>query len=252
LLAQVSQPAFTLPNEAVAKLSVRKTGWYRVTAGELTAVGFNPNVNPALLQLSANGVEVPIRVFGKGNSLDYLEFYGRALDTPATDTRVYWLKVGQSPGLRLEARTSKVAQTANITSFRSTIERRNRLIYSSGLLNGEAENWFGPVISANAASQKLTTRFLDRTTGNCALEFVLQGVTDQAHTVNIEVNGRAAGTLTFAGKDRLVTTLNVPTSLLLDGANEIRLVAVAGGSDISLVELYGSVISAATWLLIMR
>lgn len=79
LLAQVSQPVWTLPREAAAKLSVRKTGWYRVTAGELTAVGFNPNVNPALLQLSTDGVEVPIRVFGKGNSLDYMEFYGRAL-----------------------------------------------------------------------------------------------------------------------------------------------------------------------------
>ncbi len=236
LLAQAAQPAWTLPNEAAAKLAVRKTGWYRVTAAELAAAGFNANVNPALLQLFADGVEVPMRVAVKGNSLDALEFYGRALDLPATDTRIYWLKAGQSLGLRLDARPAKAAQTPNATSFRSTVERKERLIYFSGLLNGEAENWFGPVISTNAALQQLTTRFLDRTADSATLEFVLQGVTEQPHTINVEVNGTAAGTLTFAGKARFTSTLNVPVNLLLDGVNDMRLVAVAGSSDISLLE----------------
>ncbi len=236
LLAQAGQAVWTLPNEMAVKLAVRKTGWYRVSAAELAAAGFNANFNPALLQLFADGVEVPMRVAGKGNSLDSLEFYGRALDLPATDTRIYWLKAGPGQGLRLDARPAKAAQTPTATSFRSTVERKERLIYFSSLFNGEAENWFGPVISTNAAVQKLTTRFLDRTADSAALEFVLQGVTEQPHTVNVEVNGTASGTLTFAGRARFVTTLNVPTNLLLDGVNEIRLVAVASSADISLVE----------------
>ncbi|MBI3424412.1 MAG: DUF11 domain-containing protein [Acidobacteria bacterium] len=236
LLAQVRQPAWTLPNEVAAKLAVRKTGWYRVTAAQLAAAGFGTNVNAALLQLFADGVEVPVRVVGKGNSFDSLEFYGRGLDSPATDTRIYWLKAGQTQGLRLDTRPGQTAQRPNALSFRSTVERKERLIYFSGLLNGDAENWFGPVISPNGATQKLTTRFVDRTAATSTLELVLQGVTEQAHTINVEINGRANGTITFAGKTRFVTTLNVPASLLLDGENEIRLVATAGSADISLVE----------------
>ncbi len=233
---RVAEQPWTLPNEKAAKLTVKQNGWYRVTAAELKAVGFNTNVNPGVLQLFADGAEVPLRASGKGNSVDLIEFYGRGVETPTTDTRVYWLTVGQRAGLRIEAQNAKAAGAPNTSSFLTTVERKDRLIYFSGLLNGEAENWFGPVVNAAGATQKLTTRFVDRQASAATLEVVLQGVTEQAHSVNIELNGRAAGAVNFSGKQGQQAQLQIPASWLVEGENEIRCTALAGASDISLIE----------------
>ncbi len=234
--------AWTLPNEQAAKLLVRKDGWYRVTAAELQAAGFSTNVNPALLQLWADGVEVPSRVSGNGNKLDFIEFYGYGLDTPATDTRVYWLAVGNASnpfnplGRRIELASAQLAERANTASFRATVERKDKLIYFSGLLNGDAENWFGPVVNANGALQKLTLQTLDAANGAPAtLELTLQGVTEPAHAVSVELNGRQLGVLSFVNRERYVGRFDVPAAWLNAGENEIKLTS-SGGSDISLVE----------------
>ncbi|MBI1766694.1 MAG: putative Ig domain-containing protein [Acidobacteria bacterium] len=227
---------WTLPNQTAMKLAVRKTGWYRVTQAELTAAGFNTNGNPLLLQLYADGVEVPMRVFGKGAfGFESLEFFGRGLELPATDTRIYWLTFGNGPGLRLETVTSRIPDQFTSSSFRSTVERKDRIIYFSGLLNGEAENWFGPVISATGALQTLTTRFVERN-ASATLELALQGVTDQTHAVNIEVNGRYLATMNFTGKAHPVQRFDVPGAWLLEGENEIKLLSAAGASDVNLVD----------------
>lgn len=227
--------AWTLPNQNAAKLFVRKAGWYRVTATELQAAGFSPAVNPNTLQLFAEGVEVPITVKGQGNSVESVEFYGQGLDTAASDTRVYWLTVGQQNGRRMNVQAAQTNGSASSTSFVSTVERQDKLIYFSGLLNGEAENWFGPVINASGVTQQLTTHFVQRqNTSAATLEVALQGVTDQTHIVNIEFNGRLIGTANFYGKQRQVATYPVSLDVLRDGVNDVRLVAAGGASDVVL------------------
>lgn len=228
---------WTLPNQTAMKLSVRQTGWYRVTQAELAAAGFNTNVNPLLLQLYADGVEVPMKVIGKAAfGFEALEFFGRGLDLPVTDTRIYWLTFGNRPGQRLETVAARTTTQFSSTSFRSVVERKDRVIYFSGLLNGEAENWFGPVINASGVVQKLATRFVDRNV-TATLEVTLQGVTDQAHTVNLEFNGRYLGTLNFTGKGHPVQRYELPGAWLLEGENEIKLVSAAGASDINLIDV---------------
>jgi hypothetical protein len=97
-------PSNILAAQAAVKLSVRKDGWYRADLSELVAAGLNPAINPLMLQLYADGVEQSIGVFSTSTRLDgggYLEFYGTGLDTPATDTRTYWLVAGSKPGKRI-------------------------------------------------------------------------------------------------------------------------------------------------------
>jgi hypothetical protein len=227
--------AWTLPNQNAAKLFVRKNGWYRVTAAELQAAGFSPVVSPNALQLFAEGTEVPISVKGQGNSVESVEFYGQGLDTAASDTRVYWLTVGQQNGRRMNVQVAQAAGSASSTSFVSTVERQDKLIYFSGLLNGEAENWFGPVVNASGVTQQLTTHFVQRQNAPAAtLEVALQGVTEQAHIVNIEFNGRLIGTANFYGKQRQVATYPVALDVLRDGVNDVRLVAASSPSDVIL------------------
>lgn len=227
---------WTLPNQTAMKLAVRRNGWYRVTQAELAAAGFNTNVNPLLLQLYAEGVEVPMKVIGKSAfGFEALEFFGRGLDLPTTDTRIYWLTFGNGLGRRIESATAKATDRFTSTAFRSTVERKDRLIYFSGLLNGEADNWFGPVINPTGAVQKLATRFVDRT-ATASLELALQGVTDQAHVVKVEFNGRYLSAVNFTGKAHTVQRFEVPGEWLSEGENEIKLLSAAGASDISLVD----------------
>jgi hypothetical protein len=86
------------------KIAIRKDGWYRVTQPQMVAAGFNPTVNIRNLRLFVDAQEVAISTsqhsgpFGSG---DYIEFYGRGLDTPTTDTRIYYLIAGTTPGKRV-------------------------------------------------------------------------------------------------------------------------------------------------------
>lgn len=231
-------PAWTLPNQTAVKIAVRQDGWYRVTAAALAAINFNTKFNPHLLQLYVDGAEVPMKVVSSsGLGFDYLEFYGRALDTPVTDTQIYWLVLGNTYGRRLETRSGGTTAQSTAQSFRTTVERKDRLIYFSGLLNGEAENWFGPVINTAGAVQKLTTRALaTQLDPYVTLEVALQGVSDGTHAVTIQFNGRELGNVTLANKQRVTTRLVVPAVWLVEGDNEVKFSATGGNSDISLIE----------------
>ena len=237
LLKTTAAPDWTLPNENAVKLLVRKTGWYRVTAAELASVGFSNKVNALFLQLFTDGNEVPIKIIGQGNTFDAIEFYGQGLDTTATDTRVYWLTAGQASTQRINTQPALTAASFSASSFFSTVERKDRQIYFSGLLNGDAGNWFGSIISNSGTTLQLTTRAVQRRFAQpVLLEITLQGVTDQRHLVNVTVNGQAVGTINFLGKDRRVEMLSFALSLLRDGDNDIRLTTQNGANDLCLAD----------------
>src|SRR6202007_2386615 len=77
------------------KMSINQEGWYRVTQQELVQAGFDPRIDPRMLQLSVDGKERPLRVIGEEDgrfdSSDAVEFYGIGLDTDYADSRTYWI-----------------------------------------------------------------------------------------------------------------------------------------------------------------
>ena len=86
------------------KIGVKQDGWYRVTQPAMVAAGFDVSADASNLRLFADAAEVPIEVSRSSGPLganDYLEFYGTALDTPTTDTHVYYLINGSQAGLRV-------------------------------------------------------------------------------------------------------------------------------------------------------
>jgi hypothetical protein len=221
------------------------------------------------LQLYAGGVEVPIRIGADGS----LEFYGQGLDVQSTDTRVYWLVEGDTAGLRTNAAhgasdtpvggddvagpggvggsESDGGQTSgtNVITvvpfdppadgpdfFNYTVERRDRTIYFSGLQNGEAENFFGNVISSTPSTQTLTVRNLRQEDAQTAtLEVSLQGLTAGEHHVSVIYNGSNLGTLDFAGQTNKSAAFLVEGYMLHEGDNEVQLVSTGSG-DVSLTD----------------
>jgi hypothetical protein len=228
------------------KLAVRHTGWYRVSQSELLAAGLSPTVEARLLQLYLDGAEVPIRISGEGPQLrasDSVEFYGVALDTPVTDTQVYYLVAGNTAGKRISAKHGKgkpgdqMFTESVVRNFSYTTQRREKLVYISNLLNGEADNIFGPAVTTEGATQTLSVTGLDRESGGAAqIEVALQGLTAQPHQVQVRLNGANLGVMDFAGREHPVTQFAVNPAQLRDGDNTITLVASNGQADVSFVD----------------
>jgi len=251
--AQVSDTdATTLQRQIEArpgiKIAVSKAGWYRVTQPELLAAGLDPKVNAAQLQLYANGRAVPIKQSGDGvhlTSSDYIEFYGYSVGS-ATDANQQYYLVEEPDhfGSRIHDLVYRnpraLPPPSGPTGFDYTIERQERMIYFSGLRNGEAENFFGQVVSNTPALSTLPINNLDAvsvTAGMPAnLELSLQGVTNQPHLVNVVFNGTHLGTVSFANADHPTVAFEVPASALHHGDNVVEFTSLGDAADVSLVD----------------
>src|SRR6185436_3063519 len=169
-----------LAGMAGVKLAVSKAGWYRVTQAELQAAGFKVG-NVGNLQLFRNGREVAIGVSGNGqgfDTTDYVEFYGEGLDSPTDTAQTYYLVNGKTRGKRISVtKGGKANAPAGPQSFPYTIERKERMIYFSSLLNGDTENFFGQIVSSTAVRSAVPVSHLDATSAGAQLQVVLQGVT---------------------------------------------------------------------------
>ncbi len=212
------------------KIGVKKEGLYRVTRAELQAAGFNVSVNSNLWQLYLNGVEQAIIVGGNG---DYIEFYGKGIDTPESDTRIYNLIAGTANGKRvgslfLRAISANVA-AVNYNQF-YTLKERTTYIYSQ-ILNGEKENFFGRVVGSAGATINFNLSAVSFEAPEARLEVNLQGATSNAHSIKVNINGTdLTAPIVGSGLISLQGTFTIPTQYLRNGVNQLNLTATTGVS----------------------
>ena len=224
-----------------AKISVNSEGWYVVTRAQLAAAGFDPGSDARTLQLFAEGVEQPMAILGQqGGYLTNngaIAFYGTAIDTPFSGTRVYWLVRGSQQGKRIPVSAGSGAPS--VESFLSSVTLEQRTTYFAALLNGpNADNFFGALVSTEPVDQDLAIAHYDPTSSIPAqLTITLQGVTaGQPHSVTVAVNGSSVGVLNFDGQDNFTSSFAVQEGLLQNGTNTVTLTALNGDSDTSLVQ----------------
>ncbi|HEY0546889.1 MAG TPA: C25 family cysteine peptidase [Pyrinomonadaceae bacterium] len=224
-----------LASMPAVKIAVRRDGWVRVSREELLAAGLDGAADTRRLQLFADGIEQAIVVASDGS----VEFYGRALDTTSTDTRVYWLAVGQTFGKRVQAfKAGDFDSSIQPSSFTDTVERRDRVLRFAALTNGEADNFFGAPISQSPVEQHLTLRGLDTESGaGGLLEVALQGLTSHPHEVRVQLNGMEVGSVILQNREHKSITFNVPASLLQESDNVITLTrGGVGATDVTLLD----------------
>jgi hypothetical protein len=229
-------------SQPAAKLSIQREGWYRVEQAELIAAGIPSNADPVMLQLLVDGREVPMLVAGgtvapggKTTAWSGIEFYGIGIDSPSTANHVYWLVVGDHPGLRIGNSDSKGNAVAP-SSFFYIVERRDKTVYFPALKNGGAEKWFGPLMfNAQAVDQSVTIRHLAPSTG-ASLLVSCQGFNNTAHTVRVLFNGVEVGTMHFSGLQKGANKFVIPATNIHEGTNQIQLIGPPGTSDLSLAE----------------
>src|SRR5581483_7795851 len=161
------QRQWSVASQFAIKIAVNKTGWYHLNMVDLMAAGLSTGANPQTLQMFVGGTEIPIKVNAKNPAIlspdDSIEFYGSAIDTPTSDTQIYWLVSGSQSGKRIGLLQSPGSgNNVNAGSFACTIERKDRSIYFSSLRNGDAENWFGSVVNSQSVSETLNVSHLDQ------------------------------------------------------------------------------------------
>jgi hypothetical protein len=237
-----------LAAQSAIKIGVKKPGWYRIAQADAVGAGLDPGVDPHRLRLFVDGIELAIRVTGEQDGrfdpADAVEFYGTGADTPSSDTQIYWLVAGAQPGLRIPLDTDAASGPAAPASFLATRQRKDRTIYFAALKNGDAENWFGPVVATDPTALTLTTSHIDRTAGPAQLNVTLQGVTSTTaasagHAVGVLVNGTDVGEVDFQGQLNVAQTFAVPLPSLIDGENTVTLIARGGVDDVTLVDILG-------------
>lgn len=234
-----------LASKPAVKLTIKQQGWYRLTQQELLAAGLDPKGDARNLQLYLGNEERALLVTGEQDGSfdpnDAIEFYACGQDNPLTDAHTYWLVNGKQPGKRIVV-TGGEAEPGGAGSFAYTVELKEKSIYFSSLKNGDAENFFGRVITSQQVDQELPLRHLDTSSqADAVVEVALQGVTDLPgfepdHQVKVTLNRTVVGRIMFDGRQHPVERFSVPHGLLKEGDNVVTLIAEAGPSDISLVD----------------
>ncbi|MEJ7847681.1 MAG: C25 family cysteine peptidase [Pyrinomonadaceae bacterium] len=213
------------------KIGVRGKGIYRVNRADLAANGFDAASDPAFWQLYVEGVQQAIIVAANG---DYIEFYGKGIDTVESDTRIYYLVIGPSAGKRMHPRVIRPSiGTAVSASYEQKVILKERTGYISGILNGDAENYFGRAIVSTPTTYVFNAagiNFADTTT---SLKIDFQGFSFVSHRVQITLNGNVIGTANGESRNSFSNTFSVPTSFLVEGANSLLMSAVGPSGDVS-------------------
>jgi hypothetical protein len=223
-----------LAAQASLKIGVKKDGVYRVTRAQLQAAGFDVTSDPSLWQLYRDGIQQSIIVEAAGN---YIEFFGRGLDTPENDSSTYFLVVGSDAGLRIASRVARPSLgTALSRSYAQTFEKRERGDYFNDILNGDAENFFGSIpISTSPLTETFNISGVDTSIPTFTMEVDVQGYTLTAHPLSVTLNSQSIGSMNGSDRNPFSATFTLPISMLIEGANTLKLVSNAG-SDISLFD----------------
>ena len=207
----------TLPPAFPAfRISVSHDGIYRLNYTYLTSHGLNPTgTNPNNLHLCCRGVEIPIVVEGPlGSNLvstNAVVFYGQKLSIKNrdvwnggdfTDTNVYWLYVGTTPGLRMTVITATpIHGYGTVSNFQTTVHAEQNSYFN--IINHYRPNrdlWYwGPalVVAANPpapTSQSYTLTLPHPVSSASSLTAVFAGFGAVQHAVEVTLNGVAPST----------------------------------------------------------
>lgn len=217
------------------RLGVKKEGIYRVSRTELSNAGFDVNQPSSNWQLFMNGNEQAIIVGANGS---YIEFYGQPIDTIESGTQIYFLINGAQAGKRIASSVRRrLGGSVVANSYEQSFYKADRVIYLSSVRNGDANNFFSSsIVNTTGVTVSFNLDGIDRTFTSSYLTLGIQGLTTAPHNTEVSINGTALEPISGNNLELMMRTYQIPTSVLLEGANSIFLKVPSSGSDVSLVE----------------
>ncbi len=211
------------------RIGVKKVGMHRVTREELQTGGFDVNSDHTRWQLYLQGNEQAIHVGPNG---DYIEFMGKGIDTPESDTQTYFLINGPSFGKRILIRSSRPANsTVQAPSYDQTFLLKERTNFSNNIRNGDAENFWGRAVTPNGTTLPFTLTGIDFSKPTVTMNLKLQGISSGNHQVQLTLNGNPLTVATGGGPFPYSMLQTIPTSLLVEGANALHMQSTTTGDN---------------------
>ncbi|MGB9177699.1 MAG: C25 family cysteine peptidase, partial [Pyrinomonadaceae bacterium] len=143
---------------------------------------------------------------------------------------------------------ASVNATAATPVFTNRVERKDRTVYFSSLLNGaDTENFFGQVLVNTPITQTLNIHHLDTSSGGeVRLEVALQGITLQDHHIKVFFNNTEVGVLNYGYHDHSAVSILLSPGLAVNGDNAIKFVNVGPTGDANIID-YARIIYAHTY-----
>jgi len=227
-----------------AKIYVEEDGIYRLTYADLRKVGLSlKGIEPAAIQISNRGQEVPLRVVGHGESLA-IEFYGMANESRYSVANVYWLTLGQAAGKRMAERSASARDALSFpASFTTALHREEDLIYWPKAPK-DVDHWYwqSSIAPASATFSFALPHLAD---GDGVLKASLLGGTRDAvepdHHLRLSINGCLVADTTWDGQGGHLVEAAIPRSCLLEGENVLALEApgdTGAKADIALLNWF--------------
>ncbi len=223
-----------LDNGAVlAELRVDREGLQRVLFEDLLNAGVDlegVSIDRLRLRQARDQQPIPITVAGSAGRPEsmgpggWIEFRGLPRgDNLYTRQRVYQLVLGKPRRVRLhDSRPRRGA----LESYQASVQIERDLVYSLGSPNGDP--WFEAAVLAQAspAERRFTLNIDQLASTSGRLQVGLWGVTNWPgaapdHSIEIYFNGTLLAAERFDGLTQRDFDLEVPTGVLLAGANEL-------------------------------
>lgn len=233
-------PATTVERQAAGgpwvKITVKVDGLTKVTYNDLVNAGVAvSSIDPRTFRLLDEGQEQHIYVSGEADgvfhSTDAIYFYGRRTTAYLTnDKNVYWLTWGGAAGQRMATRNGAPASAALATLLTAARAEQNNTYYSyrpfaKWLQPVDHDHWYWEQVKT---SKDITLTGMQVATGSTvqpelSVFLVGQKQTAGAYTVDVRLNGQAAGTFNWSSATVLTGALPLPAGVLLNDANTVTL-----------------------------
>jgi hypothetical protein len=224
-----------------ARIDIKTEGIYRVPFAQLQSAGFDINSDKSQWQLYRTGLEQAFSINETGN---YIEFYGKGVDTAETDIQGYFLIVGDTAGKRI---LNSVARPSNSTvalaNYNQTFTFKERTVYVNTILNGNPENYWGRSVNATGTNISFDLNGIDFNSPTTTLTLKAQGFSSGSHNLRITLNGQLLDPATGISQFPFSVQQMIPTSLLKDvglgqGTNVMNLASTGPSGDFNLFDSF--------------
>jgi len=236
-MAQLSSQApirgYTLAFDAPTyKLSINETGLYRLSYDYLAANA--PEVlsqSFSTIKLYNTGQEVALRV----EDGDFVEFYALGEDTRYTDTNVYWMTAGGSPGKRMEEIQVDVPSPMRPDHFWRVARFEENEDYWGDIPGTEdTDRWFYQEYIGGwhpyVRQYRLNLNGVTDTDDTATLRVCLFGMADLEphpnHHTRISINGHLVHEAFWDGQREYLVEATFPKTHLQEGENIVTVEAL--------------------------
>ena len=222
------------------KVAIEEAGIYRITWQDLVDAGIDPAaLNPEQIKMFHKKKQIAIYVAGEEDGQfdanDYIEFYGKAIDSRYTATNIYWLVTEGDPGRRMKERPLFAGEGQTPENFVNHVHDEQDELYWMDIpdVGYVDDHWFSfeslwaPSsvgfnihLSGVDLSDPDTEAILD-----VALHGISHGFDEFDHHAMIYVNGHLVDDSYWDGNEEHVLHLTFPQSHLMEGDNTITIEA---------------------------